>query len=273
MSTTEGTTFDLPFEEFDPTFTGSLQERQWIKSSLEEFWEDCLLTDVLYRVKGGKEATVYCCRAHEATGLTHLAAKVLRPRKFRAMRNYSAYLEGRGVLNLEGKLEFDGRSARALRKMTRFGKKLHTGSWVMHEYTALKELHAAGADVPRPLAVSGNAILMELVGDAEYPAPILHSVRLEPEEVRPLFDRLVRNLEILLAGFRVHGDLSAYNVLYWEGDVTLIDFPQVVDAINHPEAFSIFLRDVTRLCDYFRRQGLDVDPVEIAHDLWSDWVG
>ena len=39
------------------------------------------------------------------------------------------------------------------------------------------------------------------------------------------------------------------------------------------EAFTIFLRDVTRLCDYFRRQGLDVDPVGIAYDLWETWVG
>jgi RIO kinase 1 len=272
MPTPEEMTFDLQIEEFDPTFTGSRQERQWIRGSLEEFWQDHLLTDVLYRVKGGKEATVYCCRAHSATGLTHLAAKVLRPRKFRAMKNYSTYLEGREVLNLEGKIAFDGRSARALKKMTRFGQKLNTSSWCRHEYLALKELHEAGADVPRPIAVSDNSVLMEFIGDVEFPAPILNSVTLEPSEVRPLFDRLIRNVEIMLADFRIHADLSAYNILYWKGDVTLIDFPQVVDAIRHPNAFTIFLRDLTRLCEYFRRQGLDADPVTIAHDLWKEWV-
>ena len=69
------------------------------------------------------------------------------------------------------------RSARALRKMTRFGQKLDTSSWCRHEHRALKELHEAGADVPRPIAVSDNAILMELIGDAEFPAPILTAVR------------------------------------------------------------------------------------------------
>jgi RIO kinase 1 len=265
-------TSDLEIEEFTPTFTGSRQERRWIRSSLEGFWEDHLITDVLHRVKGGKEATVYCCRAHPATGFTHLAAKVLRPRKFRAMKNYSTYLEGREILNLEGKIALDGRSARALRKMTRFGQKLDTSSWCRHEHRALKELHEAGADVPRPIAVSDNAILMEFVGDEEFPAPILHSITLEPDETRPLFDRLLRNVETMLADFRIHADLSAYNVLYWMGEVRIIDFPQVVDAIRHPNPFPILLRDVTRLCDYFRRQGLQNDPAAIAHDLWKEWV-
>ena len=81
-------------EQFDPTYAGGRQERKWLLQSLGGFYEDGWLTDVLFRVQGGKEATVYCCRANPATGYDLIAAKVFRPRMFRAMRNYALYKEG-----------------------------------------------------------------------------------------------------------------------------------------------------------------------------------
>jgi RIO kinase 1 len=113
---------------------------------------------------------------------------------------------------------------------------------------------------------------MEYVGDEVRGAPVLQTLSLEPEEARGLFVRLVRSVEILLRCFRVHADLSAYNVLYWEGDVWLIDLPQCVDAMRHPEAFSLFRRDIDRLCGYFGRQGLEVDATDLAIRLWSEWI-
>jgi serine/threonine-protein kinase RIO1 len=70
----------------------------------------------------------------------------------------------------------------------------------------------------------------------------------------------------------VHGDLSAYNVLYWQGKITLIDFPQVVNPVDNPDAPAIFERDVTRICQYFAAQGAVRDPVATAEALWSDYV-
>ena len=40
-----------------------------------------------------------------------------------------------------------------------------------------------------------------------------------------LFTRVMRNAELWLAYNVVHGDLSAFNILCWEGNVTIIDFP------------------------------------------------
>ena len=262
-----------PTDEFRPTFTGSRQERLWIRESLGMFYEDCWFTDVLYRVKGGKEATVYCCRAHPSTGLDLLAAKVFRPRIFRAMRNDSLYKIGRPILDSQSKTVYDTRSLRALKNKSGYGRWLDTTSWCHHEYRALVDLHAAGASVPRPLATSTNAILMEYLGDEERGAPILHSVHVDEEEAQVLFDRLIEDVEIMLSCYRVHADLSAYNVLYWEGEGRLIDFPQVIDALRHPEAFALFARDIDRLCRYFTRRGLETDPVGLAFELWARWIG
>src|SRR5436305_757337 len=41
----------------------SKHELEWILTYLGGFYDDHLITDVLRRVKGGKEATVYCCLA------------------------------------------------------------------------------------------------------------------------------------------------------------------------------------------------------------------
>lgn len=259
-------------DEFHPTFTGSRQERAWIRDSLGDFYEDRWFTDVLYRVKGGKEATVYCCRGHPVTGLERIAAKVYRPRIFRAMKNDALYKQGRGILDQDAKRVLDRRSLLALKKKTAYGKRLDAAAWCRHEFEALGELHEAGADVPRPLAYAPNAILMEFVGDDVQAAPILQSIRLERDEAERVFARLLENVEILLSRYVVHGDLSAYNVLYQDGDAWIIDLPQTIDALAHPRGFELFARDVDRLCRYFVRQGLEADPMGLALELWQRWL-
>ena len=67
----------------------------------------------------------------------------------------------------------------------------------------------------------------------------------------------------------IHGDLSAYNILYWEGEVTLIDFPQVTEVHSNRNARFILERDVKRVCQYFARQGVSHDAAAIADDLWE----
>jgi RIO kinase 1 len=133
-------------------------------------------------------------------------------------------------------------------------------------------LYQAGADVPRPLKTGPNVILMEYVGDATLAAPLLCEVSLDRAEARALFERLVNHIEIMLAQHVVHGDLSAYNVLYWEGRVRIIDFPQMVDPRQNREAFAIFRRDVERICGYFARYGVVSQPAQLARDLWQKHV-
>jgi len=236
-------------------------EQEWLPGSLGGFYEDEWFTSVLYPVKGGKEANVYCCEAHPSTGLKWIAAKVYRPRKFRTMRNDAIYREGRPVTS-------DRRIQRALKKKTKKGRKVETESWIHHEYETLRALHEAGADVPRPLALGANAILMEYLGDGEGAAPTLHEVSLGPDEGRRFFDRLMKNVALFLGCDHIHGDLSAYNVLYWKGNFKVIDFPQTVDPVTNPNAFPLLVRDVERLCRYFARCGVEAQAVALAEDMW-----
>ena len=254
---------------FNPTFTSSRHEREWILNYLGDFYDDKQITDVLSRVKGGKEANVYCCAAHPATGLELIAAKIYRPRAFRQLRNDSRYRQGRSYLDERGKVVRDEKLLVAIHKKSSTGQELAHNSWLEHEFQTLKLLYEAGADVPRPVSHGNNTILMEFLGDAELAAPALQAVRLEAGEARPLFERLVHNVELMLAHRRIHADLSAFNVLYWEGDIRLIDFPQAVAPAENPNAFELLERDLRRLCQYFDRYGIRSDPGAIARDLWA----
>lgn len=257
---------------FNPTYQGSRHERQWIIDALGGFYDDHHIADVLRQVKGGKEATVYCCRAHPSAGVELIAAKVYRPRQFRQLRNDALYRQGRKVLDEEGKEVLDDGRLHAIVTGTRFGKELVHTSWLSHEYETLRILHSAGALVPRPYARASNAILMEYLGDAGAAAPTLNHVTLAPSEGRALFDRLMDNVRLMLMHDRIHADLSAYNVLYWEGEVRIIDFPQAIDPANNRHAYAILQRDVTRLCQYFEPYGIGADPGGLAKGFWSQYV-
>ncbi len=256
---------------FDPTYTPSRYERGWLLGSLEPLYDQQLITDVLALVKGGKEASVYRCAAGPVTGETWLAAKVYRPRMFRQLRNDKMYREGRAILTADGRpvKKTDHRLMRAIGKKTAFGAEVTHTSWLMYEATTLQALHAAGAAVPRLFGSGGNTILMSYVGDERMAAPALAEIRLERDEARRLFDEVVRNIELMLQRGLIHGDLSAYNILYWDGAITLIDFPQVTDARTNPHARAIFERDVQRVCEYFARCGVERDAGALAASLWE----
>lgn len=265
---------------FETTYKPSKYESTWLLQSLFPFYDEGLISDVLAQVKGGKEASVYVCRAHPATGYDLLAAKVYRPRMFRNLRNDAMYRQGREILLADGNQA--GREAghieRAMRHKTAFGMQAAHTSWLMYEFTAMERLHAAGGDVPRPVHSAENAILMTYHGEMGSPAPTMNAVSLDPDEAERLFRRVLHNIHLLLRHDLVHGDLSAYNILYWApngppGEMTIIDFPQVVNLRGNPKARYILDRDVERVCDYFIAQGLRCNPRTIAERLWRRYMG
>ncbi len=262
------------------TYTPSRFEEEWLLAALGNFYQDNVITDVLSKVKGGKEANVYCCTAHDAVGVELVAAKVYRPRQQRNLRNDKMYRDGRPVLKADGTAVkgSDHRMIRAMNKKSDYGKTVQHTSWLMYEYTTLAALHQAGAAVPKPYAVNDNCIVMGYRGSETAGAPTLHEIDLEESEALPLFQEVMRNIALMLEREMIHGDLSAFNILYWEGEITLIDFPQVTHSRNNDNAHLILSRDVRRVCDYFAQQGVECDAEAIMERLWerhetNDWYG
>ena len=151
--------------------------------------------------------------------------------------------------------------------MTDHGKKLLGDRWIGHELDIMRTLWEAGADVPYPVELAGDGILMELIGDETEAAPRLVSARLPASDLSAAFTQLVENLHILARASIVHADLSPFNVLWWEGRICLIDFPQATDLLLNPQGFDLLHRDVVRICEWFRRKGLECEPDEIFAEL------
>lgn len=256
---------------FETTYQPSKHEAEWLLRSLEPFYFQDMISDVVAVVKGGKEASVYRCKPHITVDKEWVAAKVYRPRMFRQIRNDTMYREGRAALGMDGKAinDKDWRTLKAMNKGTGYGQAMLHTSWLMYEHKVLRQLHEAGAAVPEPLAVAENAILMDYIGDENLPAPTLSEVRLQPDEVRPLFTEVMRNMDLMLRHGYIHGDLSAFNILYWEGDIIFIDFPQVVEIANNRHARKILTRDIERVSEYFESYGMRINANGIARDLWQ----
>ena len=249
-------------DRVDPTEALLVDERALGVPELDTFAQQGLITRIHSRLTSGKEATVYCCRAHPSTNRKFLAAKVYREHAASADRRSGVYFEGR-------ERQMKARTLRAIERGTEFGRQAMAGFWMWAEYDALKRLSAVGANVPRPFSMCGSVVLMEFIGNGEGPAPHLNGIELDEAGARTLFDRLLDNVETLLRANLVHGDLSPYNVLVWKGRPWIIDLPQAVDVRFNRSAFELLRRDIENICTFFAQHGVRSNPANLALDLWE----
>jgi RIO kinase 1 len=77
-------------------------------------------------------------------------------------------------------------------------------------------------------------------------------------------------MTVLARAGLAHGDLSPYNVLVHEGQLVLIDLPQVVDVVINPQGAEFLTRDVRVMADWFTAKGHPVDAPALTGDLLRD---
>jgi len=220
-------------------------------------------------LKTGKEADVLLIERLAPDRSCLLAEKRYRPPEQRAFRNDLAY---RAHRRIDGKRR-DGDRLRkptqgralqlAMDRKSRFGRSALADRWIAAEETTLRRAWEAGATVPFVVSRAPDGILMEYVGDRDAAAPRLAQYRAERGELRDLFEQLRANLLVFARIGIVHADLSAYNLLVWEGRLWVIDLPQAVPYLDNDEATDFLHRDVFNVCSWFLRKGLEIDPEEL----------
>jgi len=134
--------------------------------------------------------------------------------------------------------------------------------WTRREFKNLQRAIKYAVRVPEPIIFRNNVLVMEFIGD-EAPAPRLKDVEreLERSDFEELYDYLMGVIERLWRrGDMVHGDLSEYNVLLWEGPV-VIDWSQATVRRNRMSV-ELLKRDLRNVINYFGRKGVDVDDVD-----------
>ena len=234
--------------------------------SFEHFFDEGLVERHLLPLKHGKEASVHLFEANpRTTGEELVALKLYHPLDRRDFRDETLYRDGEFIK--------ERRIRVALAKKTAFGREVQGGLWVSREWETLTTLSEAGLPVPRPIEWTGDAILMSYVGDRETPAPRLQDhARAGVEELERLWQSCQRAIQHMLFRDVVHGDLSAYNVLVWDDEITVIDFPQAVDPKKNRHAQAFLERDLRRLGEFFDRHGVHHPWERIAQDMWTAWL-
>ena len=190
-----------------------------------------------------------------------LAAKRYRDAAHRQFHRDAGYLEGRRVR--------ESRVNRAVAQRSDFGRQAIAGQWASAEFNALVRLHNARVPVPYPVQILGTEVLLEFIGDADGTgAPRLAETRPGPAELASLWDQLVEAMTSLASAGFAHGDLSPYNLLVHHGRLVMIDLPQVVDVISHPNGRGFLDRDAKNVATWFARAGHpDADPEALARLL------
>jgi RIO kinase 1 len=229
-------------------------------------------------LKSGKEAEIFLVeRRFERSGRRLLAHKRYRIRypgkdELRA-EGFSNATSFRRHAIYRGGWNVDARDRRALAagNKSRHGQALAATLWPIQEWAYLRRAWAAGVAVPYPVEQTADGMLMEFIGDhaALVAAPKLAQAKLGADALASAWSQLVVSLRALTAAGLVHADLSAYNLLWWEGRLVVIDLPQVVEFTSNPDAFELLHRDVANVGEWFDRRGVAVD----AEALYGELVG
>ncbi len=135
-------------------------------------------------------------------------------------------------------------------------------AWCRKEYGNLSAAYKAGVKTPRPIALEDNIIAMEFIGEGIAPAPTLSEVGLEGlEDPDEIFWEILRNVErSYIIAKLVHADLSEFNILYYRGDIRVIDWGSAVKR-EHPLALEFLARDLNNIFRFF---GVGLDGARVA---------
>ena len=137
-------------------------------------------------------------------------------------------------------------------------------TWAQKEFKNLRRAREAGVNVPEPLAVQKNVLIMEFVGKDGVRAPLLKETALnDPKKVFRLLltylKRLYQKADL------VHADLSEYNIMIWKGKPVIFDVAQSV-LTKHPMADRFLRRDLENLHKYFKKKDSDIYSVDEMYE-------
>ncbi len=199
-----------------------------------------IIDEIHGSVKAGKESKLYWGKDKEGN---NLAIKIFLTVSAEFKKGMLVYIQG------------DPRFTRVKRN-TRSLIYL----WAQKEFKNLHGAFEAGVNVPKPIAVRRNVLVMEFIGENGISAPLLREIPLKnPDRI---YQQILASVKQLYrkAGL-VHADLSEYNIMIWKGKPILFDVSQAVSR-EHPMAREFLRRDLENINRYFKRLGVAVSPLE-----------
>ncbi|MBT8171829.1 serine protein kinase RIO [Candidatus Bathyarchaeota archaeon] len=141
-------------------------------------------------------------------------------------------------------------------------------TWAQKEYKNLMRAREAKVEVPEPLAIQKNVLIMNFIGKDGERAPLMKEVVLKYPQ-RVFKQILIYVKRMYKKGGLVHADLSEYNVMIWKNKPVIFDVAQSV-LKKHPLANRFLLRDLENLHRYFKRKVSDIMSVDEMYKRVTD---
>jgi RIO kinase 1 len=233
--------------------TGAGDNYSFKTSDLEQLQGDGLIDELISIIKTGKEAS-------GKNNGQYRAVKIYTDIRVRSFRKDDIYRQGRFIGN--------PRLEKAIAQGSETGLDAHQLIWVGEEFRQMKRMHSAGIPVPEPIAISGLTIVMGFIGteDGEA-APRISDLDLDVAEAKEAFRQSLKILRDIVSIGKIHGDFSAFNILWHEEKAIVIDFPQVIQIENNSSYKELLYRDVNSLCKSFNKYGIRTDAENIYKSL------
>ena len=208
-----------------------------------------LASDVLYPISAGKEASIFLALWKDHPIVLKSYRLWHTPHKLSTRKGHIRESSGKKTRWILGLIE----------------------DVAVAEFDVLQDCFKAGVRIPTPISRVANYLTMRFIGDGETPAPQLREVELDdPEAVmNEIFDQY---LKMYRDAHYTHGDLSAYNILWWKDQPWIIDVPQseTVNKWSDMNKVELFLsRDIHNVLKYFKSYGIERDP-EYILDVFLD---
>jgi len=195
--------------------------------------------EILSIIKTGKEAEVY-------RGLLDgewVAIKIYKPESERAFRKTTSYIGGKYYKSPSMR--------KAITSRWKFGKNAQQELWIQREFFLLQQLYELKINTPRPILLLQNAIIMELLWDAQQTAPRLIDTHLQKNQAKKFFELIIKDIKKMWQFGISHADLSEYNILVWNDLPYIIDFPQSIDKRVGNIAEFHLQKDIENITKYF----------------------
>lgn len=138
--------------------------------------------------------------------------------------------------------------------------------WCKREFKNFKIAHEAGVSCPKPLHCKENVLIMSFIGKDGMAAPRL--IDIKPKNPENVYKAVLEDMKKLVKRGLIHGDLSAYNILYIKKPY-FIDFSHGT-TVKNQSALELLKRDIKNINAYFSKLNISVkSPKRIFGELDS----
>merc|ERR1712136_271985 len=141
--------------------------------------------------------------------------------------------------------------------------------WAEKEMHNLMRIQEVGIPCPEVVLLKKHVLVMSFIGANQVPAPKLKTASLSSKDLK---DAYIQVLEIMQAMYNncnlIHGDLSEYNLLWFDKKVWVIDVSQAVEP-SHPCGLEFLYRDSKNISRFFKTNGVPdvLDPIHLFNHV------